>query len=234
MVGRKIHPQIDHGDAFIKLVKYQLLPLYRKVVLSEETEQEFDYDQKLAQAYEILDNQQVIDILSIVYKQFIPFFKNYWQNGNSRIDLETYLDAMLEFAIYPSLLSRNQWVKLFKYLVEIMKRSEGEFDPWRLVFRDFDDPSMSIDEPDQMDSHMFIESLAMIAFIHTEIQNKSRFHPKILSQRKFIIKILSLWERIAHSIKSYTFSFRESPVNPEEILIQFKKNYPWFWEDRNI
>jgi hypothetical protein len=55
----------------------QIIPLYRRQVLSEEEEEDTQYTQKLAQAFELLDDDDVIKLLSIIYKPLLPLFKTY-------------------------------------------------------------------------------------------------------------------------------------------------------------
>ena len=77
LIGRKMYKTLDPGSAFVKFVKNHILPVYRYKVLSEEEEVMRDYEQKMTEAFAMLDEDHVIDLLSVVYKQFVPIFKNY-------------------------------------------------------------------------------------------------------------------------------------------------------------
>ena len=72
-----MYPQLDHGTAFVRFLEFQIIPLYRRHVLSEEEEEDTQYTQKLAQAFEALDDDDVIKLLSIIYKPLLPLFKQY-------------------------------------------------------------------------------------------------------------------------------------------------------------
>lgn len=226
LVARKIYVNIDHADAFIHLIKHKILPLYRKNVISEGTEKEFEHFQLLTQAYEILDHESVIEILSIVYKLFIPIFKKYCEKGKNKINIEAFMDWMLGFTVYPSIASRAELTRLFKYLAEITKRSEGEFDPWRLVFRDFHDSS--IEGVEMMDSHMFIESLAIIAIVHVKGEiRKSTAQKEFEGKNNYVAKILLLWKRLARSMENQ--NIKTESQSSEEILNPLKEKYEWFF-----
>jgi hypothetical protein len=208
LISRKVYPAVDHGTAFIELLKSKIFPLYRSEIISEKQEKESNYEQKLAQAFEILDNEYVIDILSVVYKQLVPFFKSYCKQGSAKMNEQRFLDFMRDFALYPSIASKEELRKIFKYLANILKRADGDFDPWRLILHDNQDPLSN--GPEEMDSHMFIESIAMTAIIHIQVDPQANFkwcfNQKIDSQNEYVQKILTLCERISSSLQNPTIT----------------------------
>lgn len=149
------------------------------------------------------------------------------------MNLQGFLDFMLDFTIYPTLVQRNLLEKLFNFLINVLKRSEGEFDPCRLVLHDLQDPLVS--GPNEMDSHMFIEAIAMIAIIHIDVQNLHKFHNNQLeeSRNDYVVKILTLCERMAVSLETHNFSFRTKTQTQEDFLGTLKQQYAWFWEEDN-
>ena len=189
LVGRKVYPQLDHGTAFVRFMECQIIPLYRRQVLSEEEEEDTQYTQKLAQAFELLDDDDVIKLLSIIYKPLLPLFKSYWDEATSRIMFKpprasrgtpkSFLKFMTDYDLCPSLISQNNLQKLYSYLINILQRSEGEFDPCRLVLHD--NQAHHVKGLEGMDSHMFMEALAMFAIMHEQV---GCHFPSIFSTRK--------------------------------------------------
>lgn len=78
---------------------------------------------------------------------------------------------MHEFTICPFIILESSLRSLYVYMMNILKRSEGDFDPCRKSYH-FQNSSDDIEE---MDSHMFIESLAMIAITQIQIENEHGF-----------------------------------------------------------
>jgi hypothetical protein len=86
------------------------------------------------------------------------------------MSLKSYVKFMREFSICPSIISEPNLESLYIYMANILKRSEGDFDPCRISLPHT--PSKSVEE---MDSHMFIESLAMVAITQIHIENEHGF-----------------------------------------------------------
>lgn len=152
LVARKVYDQ-EPGEALITLLKTKILPLYDIEVMEQCAQEVINFERQLSQAFEILDNNAVISCLSLKYKQLLPVFKKYWVNGSTKMDLAEYTKFINDYYLtkYAPITKLH---KLYSYMINILKRSEGEFDPCRLVLNDYDKPS--INEFEKMDSHMFI------------------------------------------------------------------------------
>ena len=72
---------------------------------------------------EILQDESIVDVLSIVHKSMLPFYQ-YYSNGKMQMNFEGFQKFCIDFGIFPDILSKPKIFRFFKTLANFYQEAK--------------------------------------------------------------------------------------------------------------
>lgn len=171
---------------------------------------------------EMLRHPEVIEILSIVHKSIIFYYRTY-SNPQGLLDFSGFLKFCKDFSIFPDLIAKSKLLRFFCTLANIHAQTEQ--------------PEISLsqsavfekktwnDSQNFIDEHLFVEGLALVA---EEVLYKEP-EPNTVERICFLMERMSQSDGPAVVLRKVGHN-RNSCVESQDMLVHLRYKYPEIFE----
>ena len=173
---------------------------------------------------ESLRNPEVIEILSIVHRSVIFYYRIY-ANSAGLLDFEGFLLFCKDFSIFPDLIAKSKLLRFFCTLANIHAQTEQ---PEISVSSSVITEKKNNHGGNFIDEHLFVEGLALIA---EEILYKEP-EPNTVERVCFLMERMSQSDGPSIVLKKVGHN-RASCIESQDMLFHLRNRYPEIFEIAN-
>jgi hypothetical protein len=217
LIAQKMFPEQNPDDSLVQIVTDFVLKL-------ENTwnDERGVSSSNIRNQMEMLRNPEVIEILSIVHRSIIFYYRTY-SNSQGLMDFQGFLKFCKDFSIFPDLIAKSKLLRFFCTLANIHSQTEQpEISlSQSTIFekRNWNDSQSFIDE------HLFVEGLALIA---EEVLYKEP-EPNTVERICFLMERMSQSDGPAVVLRKVGHN-RNSCIESQDMLVHLRNKYPEIFE----
>ncbi|EAR83293.2 hypothetical protein TTHERM_00992940 (macronuclear) [Tetrahymena thermophila SB210] len=166
MVAQKLYKEISLQEGLSQLLQNNILPVLEREVNSNDNKKNNSssisksvhsstQNEHVSILMEILKDQEIVELLGMIHKTMMVYFKYYSQNKNT-IDFDKFVKFCKDFGIFPDIIPKSRLLKIFNTLAQIYNTTEMA----QIQLQN----SSNYNEKPVIDQHLFIEAIALCAF----------------------------------------------------------------------
>ncbi|KAL4460259.1 hypothetical protein ABPG74_000010 [Tetrahymena malaccensis] len=166
MVAQKLYKEISLCEGLSQLLQNNILPVLEKEVNQNDNRKNNSssisksvhsstQNEHVSILMEILKDQEIVELLGMIHKTMMVYFKYYSQNKNT-IDFDKFVKFCKDFGIFPDIIPKSRLLKIFNTLAQIYNTTEMAQAQLQ--------NSCNYNEKPMIDQHLFIEAIALCAF----------------------------------------------------------------------
>lgn len=216
-ISQRVFPEQPLDDSIIQIVTEYILKL-------ENTwnDERGVSSSNIKNQMEALRNPEVIEILSVVHRSIIFYYRAY-SNPAGLLSFEGFLRFCKDFSIFPDLIAKSKLLRFFCTLANIHAQTEQP--EISLSQSTIFEKKVNTNVVDFIDEHLFVEGLALIA---EEVLYKEP-EPNTVERICFLMERMSQSEGPTIVLRKVGHN-RNSCAECQDMLVHLRARYPEIFE----
>lgn len=215
-IAQKVFPEQALDDSIMQIVTEYILKIDRKW-----NDERGVSSSNIKKQMESLRNPEVIEILSIIHRSIIFYYRVY-SNPAGLLDFQGFLKFCKDFSIFPDLIAKSKLLRFFCTLSNIHSQTEQ---PEISLSQSTIFEKKTSNTLDLIDEHLFVEGLALIA---EEVLYKEP-EPNTVERICFLMERMSQSDGPAIVLRKVGHN-RASCIESQDMLIHVRARYPEIFE----
>jgi len=223
-----------------EFIQKVIIPLNEKLMLDNKPTSDINIEKFM----QILDNDNMVKLLTLAHELVLPFYKCY-ANYLGSVELHEFIRFCKEFDIFPSIVSKANLFAIFQTFSKINSISSA---PNSFYIDNNEEPFMSKNfrsatslksekekkELAVLDEHLFIESLALIAIRQEGYEDEDDENSRSFAQIMDLLIRMHYAPGVSLCKRPSLGSPTRFPVKADQtdMLTPLKKAFPKFFEER--
>lgn len=217
LISQKIFPDQTPDDSLVQIVVDYILKLENNW-----NDERGVSSSNIKNQMEMLRNPEVIEILSIVHRSIIFYYRTY-SNNQGLLDFQGFLKFCKDFSIFPDLIAKSKLLRFFCTLANIHAQTEQP--EISLSQSTIFEKKCWNDSQNLIDEHLFVEGLALIA---EEVLYKEP-EPNTVERICFLMERMSQSDGPSVVLRKVGHN-RNSCIESQDMLVHLRNKYPEIFE----